>query len=184
MAPFESLRNEHALILKVLGALERYCDRLEEDPAVDLSDLAAFARFFTTFSELWHHAKEEDVLLPALVKRGFSWDAAPLSRVREEHEQETYLVRVLAQAAGQEPPITAEDRRHAVATVRGLVAFERRHIRGEEQVLLPGAAERLSSAEIVELETRFRELDLHRFGADYVTITRAAEELCARYPSG
>lgn len=149
---------------------------------MEAGDLARFAQFFEDFAELWHHGKEEDVLLPALVKCGFAWDEGPILQVREDHDQENYLSRVLAQAAAQEGRWTEEDRRHAIAAIRSFIDFERAHMQKEEALIYLAAVEHLSEAQLRELDQRCLELESHKFGSgSYERVLEEAEGLFARY---
>ncbi|HEX7670025.1 MAG TPA: CBS domain-containing protein [Polyangiaceae bacterium] len=178
----ESLTVEHAIIRRALDALGVYATRLEKDPSTGTSDLGRFAAFFENFAELWHHGKEEDVLLPALVACGFAWDVGPLARVRQEHDHENYLWRLLSQAATQEGAWSPEDRRHALASIRTFVDFERAHMEREELVLYKAAAERLSPVAISDMERRFKELEGRTFGSGtYERVKQDAEALFRQY---
>jgi CBS domain-containing protein/hemerythrin-like domain-containing protein len=178
----ESLADEHAVIRRALDALGIYAKRLEGDPSTEVADLGRFAAFFANFVELWHHGKEEEILLPALLACGFAWDTGPVARVRGEHDQENYLSRVLAQAAAQEGAWSGEDRRHALATIRSFIDFERAHMEREELVLYKAAAERLSVEAISDMERRFRKLEGQTFGSGtYERVRHEAEALFRRY---
>lgn len=182
MSTLQSLTDEHAIIRRSLDALSVYAQRLEADPSTPPDDLGRFASFFESFAELWHHGKEEDVLLPALLSCGFAWDTGPLAQVREDHDQENYLSRVLAQAAAQEQAWGREDRRHAIASIRSFIDFERAHMEREEAVLYKAAAEKLSTSVIADMERRFRELEDHTFGSGtYEHVRQDAEALFRRY---
>jgi len=182
MAALDSLRREHALIARGLDALEAYAAMLEAGRAYVREDLAPLAAFFSEFADLWHQEKEEDILWPALVRHGYAWDEGPIARVRGEHEQENYLIRVLHQAALQEGAPTEEELRHIVATIRSLVAFERGHMREEEAVLYRAVAEELPEEAQEEIERRAAELEQKRFpGGSYPESAARAEALFTRY---
>jgi hemerythrin-like domain-containing protein len=182
MPTLESLTDEHAIIRRALDALAVYAKQLEGDPSTEVEDLARFAAFFENFVELWHHGKEDEVLLPALFACGFAWDTGPLERVRQEHDHETYLSRVLAQAAAQEGAWTGEDRRHALAAIRSFIEFERAHMAMEEQLLYTAAAQKLSAEAISDMDRRFRDLETHTFGSGtYERVKHDAEALFRRY---
>jgi hemerythrin-like domain-containing protein len=181
MKVLESLRGEHRVIWGVLNALEDFGMRLEEDASMSPSNLRRFTAFLTRFAGIWHHGKEEELLMPALVQHGLAWDEPALQEIRRDHEQEDYLLRVIEQAALQEGVWSAEDRRHAVRSIRALVDFERRHIQKEETSLYP-VAERLLSAEALQvLEDRCHKYERACFGRTaYADIRALAESLIHR----
>jgi hemerythrin-like domain-containing protein len=179
-----SLREEHAFIGRVLDAAERYAEKLDRDQHASLDDLRGFAAFITDFGELWHHAKEEEFLIPELVRHGVAWDHGPVAHARQEHEQESYLARVLVQLAAQTGggPDEAERRREVLAALRGYIEFQRHHMREEEAVLYPCAAKTLTDAALDDIERRCRELESHRFGGKrYEEVRAAATNLIQRH---
>jgi hemerythrin-like domain-containing protein len=182
MAVLDSIRKEHALIVRGLSAMEVYAAQIDEGQEGSRSDLRGFASFLTEFAELFHQEKEQDIVFPALVRLGYAWDEGPVARLREEHDQESYLVRVIDQAARQDGTPTSEDRRHLVAAIRSLVEFERRHILAEESSIYRAIQEELPEAILAELDARAHEFDHHRL--PHGTLAEAmgkAEILFRRY---
>ena len=180
--PLDSLTTEHRVIRMVMDALEVFCERLETNEPADLRDLERFATFFADFAEATHHVKEEDILLRAMVKKGFAWDQGPVARVRADHAQERYLVRVLKQAALQQSPWNEEARRHAIASIRALVDFQRRHMQREEDILYPAASQRLSPAELGEIDASLRHFDeAHASERDLDAHLETARAMSAKY---
>jgi hemerythrin-like domain-containing protein len=172
------------VIAGVLTALESCGMRLEQDVSMSPSDLRRFTAFLTRFAGIWHHGKEEELLMPALVQHGLAWDEAPLQEIRRDHEQEDYLLRVIDQAALQVGVWSAEDRRHAVRSIRALVDFERKHIQKEETSLYP-VAERLLSADALQsLEDRCHKYERACFGRTTYADIRALAEGLIRRPDG
>jgi hemerythrin-like domain-containing protein len=181
----QSLAREHRLIRQTLDAFEVYAGYVEADVPVDPMDLSRFIAFFEGFADLHHHDKEETLLFPALVTAGLDWNGELLARLRREHELERCLMRSLEHTALQCDAWTADDRRNFLSLARGVIAFQRDHMRFEttdvfsraERVLSKGARERLSR-------------DMHRF--DEVAepgnglLCALAESLKRRYvrPSG
>jgi hemerythrin-like domain-containing protein len=187
MKALQSLRDEHRVIAGVLDALERYGSRLEQDSSVSASDLRRFTAVLTEFAGIWHHGKEEELLMPVLVQRGLAWDESLLREIREDHEQEDYLLRVIEHAALQEGVLSAEDRRHAVRSIRAFVDFERMHIEKEETSLYPVAERLLSADALRSLDQRCNEYERACFGrisyADMRTLAEALIDPSSReYP--
>jgi len=185
--PFPSLHGEHALLTKCLNALEVLANRLEasQDAGAQaelVSDLGSFVRFLNDFGEMFHHVKEEDVLLPALARAGFAWDSGPLAHVRKDHDQERYLVRVLEQAASQEGGWSREDRRHAVATVRAFIEFLREHLRKEDETLVPAVAGKLSAEQASAIDGKLATFDkTHLAGGTLEAFARSLASFADKY---
>ena len=136
MKLLESLEREHAFIEQVAGSLFRWA---EEDG--DASDGAGFARFLTVYSGGFHHGREDEILIPALIEAlEIPADSNPIKVIQEEHQ----LLGELAEKVG------AGDRDAARRVAR--VLWE--HIDKENSVLFLEAAERLPRAGVFELEDR------------------------------
>jgi hemerythrin-like domain-containing protein len=72
--PCAVLRAEHQVIRRVLRILCRLIERAEAGDGFEGEALAHCVEFFHLFADLCHHAKEEDLLFPALEAR---WSATP-----------------------------------------------------------------------------------------------------------
>jgi hemerythrin-like domain-containing protein len=175
MRALESLRDEHRVIGRVLDSLEDYGKRLEEDASTNPSSLRRLAAFLVEFVGIWHHGKEEELLMPLLVQHGLAWDESPIEEIRRDHEQEDYLVRVVEQGALQDEAWSAEDRRHAVRSIEALVAFERAHIQREEATLYL-AAEELPADVLRSLEENCHKYERACFGRTTYAELRALAE--------
>jgi len=157
------LASEHDLIRRYMDAVESFASALAEPagdvPPVDLRRLWPALDYLVDVLLLRHEEKEETVLLPALQQLGLPWADGSLAHVRREHRQGRYLVAALRQAVHQRAPWTREDRRHFVALALEWVAFTRRHMEQEEQILFPFLAERASADLDDALQARFVAID-------------------------
>lgn len=91
------LRDEHVLILKVAGVLERVLEARSDASALDLDALEDCVRFFRLFTDACHHGKEEGHLFPELEALGMSPQVGPIAVMLEEHRQGRALVTALAE---------------------------------------------------------------------------------------
>ncbi len=155
MLLLDELRAEHARVDGVLGALRTYVARRlggEAGPR----DGARFASFFRLYADGFHHAREEGVLLPALVEHlELPRARGPIAAIKQDH------VELRATLASLAPLLDAplggalgEARARldtlAIAYSRGLWL----HIDAEDSVLFPECEERLTRAGVRELPTR------------------------------
>jgi hemerythrin-like domain-containing protein len=162
----ELLGREHAELERVFRALAALLDDLEAGTHVSRSELASVVEYVTLFGDLSHHDKEESLLVPVLIQHGFDWYDGPLARMRRDHRQERYLVRVLSDLASQEKPWSSEDQRHLLGVGREYIAFMRGHMARENADILGPAQERLSKEAKAHLSAEFR-----RFDAEHVAST-------------
>lgn len=159
MHPVETLMNEHRVIERGLDALDDLCAGLSTtDPAVR-HRLGELVRFFREYADRVHHAKEENRLFTALATHGFSSESGPVFVMLSEHEAGRAHVTKLAEIAGGVGPLTAEEaetvREHGTA----FSVLLRGHIRKEDNILFPMAAQVLQSPVVEELRTAFEAFD-------------------------
>jgi len=149
------LRDEHRSIGAVLGGL-RELARMAQQPGVrpDFAALRAMVYFIDTFPEKLHHPKEDEHLFARLERR--APEAAPLVReLQDEHVAGARLARELERAVlgyEQSWPKGGAAFREAV---EAYADFHWRHMRKEEQALLPLAGERLTAADWTTIAAAF-----------------------------
>ncbi|HBH03670.1 MAG TPA: hypothetical protein DDZ42_17410 [Candidatus Rokubacteria bacterium] len=128
--PTDVLRAEHQVILIALTSLDTAAARLaagHEPPAGWWERAIDFLR---SFADRNHHAKEEQLLFPALVQAGVPSEGGPVGVMLAEHEQGRALIRAMA-AGG--------DAAERAGAARRYVALLREHIAKEDGVLWPMA---------------------------------------------
>jgi len=157
MKILEAFMAEHEFIERMAGALYRWS--VEEG---DEADAARFATFFRVYSAGFHHGREDQILIPAMVEHlEIPLESPPIRVIQEEHERLGELSTRLGEQA---------DREAAAEMARML--WE--HIDKENSVLFVEAEERLPRAGVFELTDRpmtAEEAEAHRLG----------EELLQRY---
>ncbi|MBI2450605.1 MAG: hemerythrin domain-containing protein [Candidatus Nealsonbacteria bacterium] len=129
----EELRSDHEKILAEL-------DKLEADPA-------GYAKEFLKFTEEFaepHHHKEEEVLFPALEKKGIPNEGGPIGMMLMEHEMKRGYVKELA--AGK------------IEAAMKIVSLLRDHINKENNILYPMAEQVLTEEELAEMGHRCEKL--------------------------
>jgi len=173
------LREEHRLILKVLGVLERILDASSRD-AEATADCITFFRLFT---DACHHGQEEGVLFEELVDRGLPRGAGPIAVMMTEHEQGRELVRAMA-AAHESAGEPESDAWFALESAgRDYIALLRRHIMKEDGVLFEMADRMIVGPACREVCERYHVACLERLeGRTKHELERLAESLLERYP--
>jgi hemerythrin-like domain-containing protein len=149
----DDLRREHERIEPVLGSLQAYAAARASGTAGP-EDAAAYLAFFRLYAGRYHHAREEEILLPALVERAeLPADRGPIpSLLRQHHEMAQDLEAAAALLTHQTlaPP-------QAAALVEAVTRYAHallRHIDAENSVLLPESEERLRRVGVLELPDR------------------------------
>ncbi len=177
------LRDEHRSISAVLQSLQHLA-RMAQDPALkpDFAVFRAMIYYIDAFPERSHHPKEDDYLFARLLQR--SPAARPLvEKLKAEHVEGARLVRELERAVlafEATWPRGAEDFAVAVNTY---AEFHWKHMRCEEQELLPLAETALSEEDWQAIEAAFAQnedpladlagQDFHKLFARIVSIAPA-----------
>jgi hemerythrin-like domain-containing protein len=131
------LLDEHALILRALETLEAAAARLERGDRLGEGWWQQLAAWFGTFADRVHHAKEEQILFPAMVRAGVpGGGGGPIGVMLAEHEEGRRLLAALADP----------DPRRRAETARRYAALLRAHIDKENSVLFPMAEAVLDEA--------------------------------------
>ncbi len=139
----KALVDEHRLILRMIALLEKNVALAEEGRFSDWSFfLDGALPFIKDFADLFHHAKEEDVLFKALVANGMPREHSPVAAMLMEHDQGRSFVRGMEMAARlilvSEPAAAMTEVVAALAeNARGYAALLRGHIEKEDTILYP-----------------------------------------------
>ncbi len=181
------LRNEHRLILKVLGVLERILDASLADaghPATpDTEALGDCIAFFRLFTDACHHGQEEGVLFEALIDRGMPRTTGPIGVMLTEHEQGRAHVRAMAAALERAQHGGAEAWTALGQAGRDYIALLRRHIMKEDGVLFEMADRMITGPACREVCDRYHMACLEKLeGRTKAELEQLAESLLERYP--
>ena len=153
MKLIDELRAEHELIERVLGSLRTWVLRRAVG-AAEAADGRAFARFFRLYSGAYHHGREEEILLPALVTHAeLRPKSGPAVGLVDQHRS---MEAILAEMeplllSGTLKPAQKEALEE-LATRYSRALWQ--HIDAENSVLLPESEKRLARAMVRELPTR------------------------------
>ena len=143
----ESLSQDHRVIEQVIRCLLEMASHASDGGTFDHASAADAIRFFRTFADKCHHKKEEDVLFPALGRKGFGASAGPVAVMLEEHELGRKLVGRIEAAipmARTGAPGAAGVFAQAARAYADLLL---QHISKEDHILFPLADHVLTGAE-------------------------------------
>lgn len=93
MKPTDELKKEHRAIKIMLNILTEVARRLEAGRGADLKDLSDILEFLKVFADRCHHAKEEELLFPAMEKAGISGDQGPIGVMLADHQAGRALIK-------------------------------------------------------------------------------------------
>lgn len=159
MNPTQVLMKEHRVIERVLDALEKATQALEQGKPVRTAFFLEVADFIRGFADGCHHQKEEDVLFIAMSKAGVPVQGGPIGVMLQEHEQGRQYTRLMRQSAEKIIAGDAAARQDLTASARGYVALLRQHIAKEDQVLFPLADRLIPAPQQQQLQQDFDRLE-------------------------
>lgn len=166
------LTAEHDLIDAMLGSFRTWAQAWARGEG-SADDGRVFLRFFHRWAGDFHHAREEDVLFPALVtEASLPLGRGPLAVIANDHVELAALRETLEQA------LRADDAAARARVDALAVTFSHRlwhHLDAENSVLFPEAEERLRQHGVYELTGR-------EPTPDELDAKRAAEALLPRFP--
>jgi len=171
----EALKQDHRVIERVLAVLEKLTEGSTEAP---LETWGKALDFIRGFADRCHHLKEEQILFPALEKRGIPLEGGPIGIMLLEHEEGRAYVRAMADAL----TLAEKDPEAAKATLvengRAYLRLLKDHIRKEDQILFHMADEALSQEEQKGLVRDFEEHEEKEIGIGvHEKYLRMAQEL-------
>lgn len=167
-APTRILRDEHDVILRGLHELETCCYLLDNSIPVPAETLEDLLEFFRLYADRTHHGKEEDLLFPAMIARGFQREAGPIACMLHDHENNRLLVREMGEAVADYRRGNKQAIPRFVAVADRYVALLREHIHKENEILFVMAERVFSPADEPELMKMFKHADGEKIGAEEI----------------
>ena len=88
-----ALVNEHRLILRMIDLLERKADLTSKGNYINWQFYLDGVNFIRNYADLFHHAKEEEILFEAMIANGMPRTNSPVAAMLMEHDQGRKYVR-------------------------------------------------------------------------------------------
>ena len=151
----ENLENDHVYVLRLTDVMEKMVVGL----ATDLSDMELVVKLIQQYADGFHHAKEENLLFPLLVKKGFSEQEGPVGVMLQEHAEGRNFVK--AMVSDMDRYRTGDDTvlPDIYRSMQGYIDLLRAHIGKENNVLFRMADRALSTEEQQALLSEFAALE-------------------------
>ncbi len=164
--PSTTLRQEHEVILRILGVLERLLVRFEESGSFEADSLLRCVDFFRHFADACHHAKEESLLFPVLESRGIPREGGPIGVMLYEHSVARELTRRMGEALEGHRAGAAHATDQFCDSARQYLQLLRQHIFKEDNVLFTMGDRLMSASDQSTLCARFGEVGCRAFGGE------------------
>jgi hemerythrin-like domain-containing protein len=179
------LAAEHAAIQRAVGVLGRLCEQAAAGAADDHAHSAGqVLEFLREFAQRCHNAKEEELLFPALVRRGIPSNRGLLAAQLAGRRQGRQLMDAMtwAQAAWAAGKAGAGSRFSAAATAYH--ALLEQHVAAEHDVVFAVAEQALDDVAQDALTHAFGRFELQVLGTGRRSaLYRQLDRLLLRYPS-
>ncbi len=164
MRATRELKDEHGGIKVMLAILGKVCDRLEAGQRVEQKHIEEILEFLKVFVDKCHHAKEEDLLFPAMEKAGIPRERGPIGMMLLEHQAGRDFIGGMTLAAAAMAKAEAGAARRFAANARSYTELLLQHIEKEDQVLYPMAEARLPADADTQLAAGFEKVEEERVG--------------------
>ncbi len=182
--PTTELREEHKVIVRVLDVLNRLVARAESGQGFETASFRRCVEFFRFFADACHHAKEEDLLVPALELRGVPRENGPIGCMLEDHRLAREFTRQMGEALDAAAQGDAEGDQRFRDAAHQYIALLTDHIFKEDNVLFNMGDNVLTSEDQDSLCGKFCEVRCRSFGGKKrEELERIADELEAQWAS-
>lgn len=182
--PSTTLKNEHQVILRALLVLERLTSRAEGGDGFEHEAFSRCVEFLRLFADACHHAKEEDLLFPAMEARGVPREGGPIGVMLYEHTVSRGLVSEMGLALEAHSTGDSGAAGRFIAAARGYVSLLRDHINKEDNVLYMIGDNVMTPDDQASLCSKFCEVGCKTFGGKKrEELERIADELETAWPA-
>jgi len=163
MKATQQLKDEHQGIIVVFRILEKICDKLNADGALDTAHFEGILEFFKVFVDKCHHGKEEDLLFPAMEEAGIPRQG-PIAVMLSEHVMGRNYVKAINDAYSGYQAGNASASAGLIENAEGYISLMLAHIDKEDNVLYPMADSRFSKEKQEALYEGFEKIEIERIG--------------------
>ena len=167
------LSEEHQNILKVIGAIKKECQLIEDGQTVDQEFFKTAIDFIRNYADRWHHAKEEDILFKAMCQDEVAMHCNPVDQMLHEHDLGRDYIKNL------ETSLSNNNIKEILTNARGYAFLLADHIFKEDNILYPMADQVLSKDQQAKIKQEFRQVETDKFGPEvkdkYLNIVKTFE---------
>jgi hemerythrin-like domain-containing protein len=152
----QNLEIDHVQILRLVDVMER----ITTSAVPNIEHLELIVEVIREFADGLHHAKEEQLLFPLMVEKGFSNQTGPVAVMLQDHAEGRNFVKGIAEnillyKGGETSAL------HAIfSNMHGYADLLRNHIGKENNVLFRMADKAFTSAEQESLLLDFTKVEL------------------------
>ena len=150
-----NLENDHIHILRLIDVMEVITQNQEDN----IEHLETIVNLIRNFADGLHHAKEESLLFPKMVEKGFSFQQGPIAVMMNDHVTGRNFVKgiadnILLYKTGAKQALT-----DIYKNMQGYIELLRAHINKENNILFRMADNALSPEEQQTLLEQFNKVE-------------------------
>jgi hemerythrin-like domain-containing protein len=164
MTPVEILKEEHELIMIMLRILEKVCANIEAGESMNAENVGMILDFFKSFADIFHHAKEEALLFPAMEEAGVQGEGGPIGVMLSEHSRGRGLVKSMKESFEKCASGDLESLPLFINNARAYITLLSGHIAKENNVLFPMAERQITMTRQQELIDGFERVERDEIG--------------------
>jgi len=154
----QNLENDHVQILRLIEVMERITET--ENPNVEHLEL--IVKIIREFADGLHHAKEEKMLFPLMVKKGFSNESGPVAVMLHDHAEGRNYVKGMVENISRFQHGDQSAVKGTYSDMLGYSDLLKNHIGKENNVLFRMADKAFTSAEQESLLLDFTKVELNQ----------------------
>ena len=166
MKAIEELQKDHEIILSMLSGIERLASTILTTKTVDADKVRDMIEFSRSFTDGYHHTKEEKHYFVRLQDRGMPKDQGPIAVMLMEHQMGRDLVRVIESALNEYQSGQEKSSESITQAILRYVQLLKAHIAKENNILFPMSERFLSTEDQQYLEESFKNINEHELGED------------------
>jgi hemerythrin-like domain-containing protein len=163
MKATQQLKDEHEGIRTMLNILDKVCTKLEKEGALEREHFDGILEFLKIFVDKCHHAKEEEILFPAMIAASDE-AIAPTVALRADHEAGRGYLASMSRAYTALMHGDSSTSGSVTENGRAYISLLRDHIAKENNVILEVADKKFSDAQQNELFEGFERIEEERIG--------------------
>ena len=174
----QNLETDHGYILSLIEVMEQITLTVDPNP----EHLEMIVAVIREFADGLHHAKEENLLFPLMVKKGYSAEKGPVAVMLYEHQLGRNFVTGIAEGILQLRAGKREAIKEVYSNMLGYADLLKNHIAKENNVLFPMADKVFTETEKESLSAAFTEVEFDQpVGKKKVDYISQIETLSAFY---
>ncbi len=164
MKATRQLRDEHDGVTVMLNIMEKVCRHDQESGSLNMDHFESILEFLKVFVDKCHHAKEEELLFPALEALGVLKEGGPIGEMLSEHTQGREFIKAMVAASFEYKNGEKSARGGMIRHAQDYVSLLSGHIEKENNVLFVMAEKLLSEGQQEELFQGFEKIEADRIG--------------------